>query len=160
MLTVLLSFTFFWIAMETETHIGKRIKSARDKLGLSIIDIGNHLEITPQAVHFWEVGQTVPRGKRINDLAKLLKVSPHWLQFGEGKQDATPDINGQKVLDSQQFETICRDALAKTLITCGQLGWITLKEETPLDVILDVGLLEFKKQNLDINEIIKEEEGD
>ena len=138
----------------TDEHIGVRIKRAREKRGISIIDIGKHLNITPQAVHFWESGDTSPRGKRLRNLAKLLRVSVSWLQFGEGKEDDLPDLNGKEILDSKEMEEIYKESLKRALITCGKLGWISLKEGTPLDMIADIGVLELRKLDLDVQSIL------
>lgn len=59
-----------------------RIKYAREALGKTQTELGAAVGVTPQAVQQWESGETAPRGKRIEAIAKALKVSLEWLQLG------------------------------------------------------------------------------
>ena len=42
--------------------------------------------VTTQAVRKWLNGEAIPAGDKIRTLAKWLKVSPHWLHYGEGEK--------------------------------------------------------------------------
>lgn len=44
--------------------------------------------VTAQAVRKWLNGEAIPPGDKIRVLAKWLKVSPHWLHYGEGEKNA------------------------------------------------------------------------
>lgn len=63
---------------------GKQIRHFRELKGLSQTDIARHFGITYQAVQQWESDDTVPRGKRLKELADLLGCSVNDLMFGEG----------------------------------------------------------------------------
>ena len=41
--------------------------------------------VTAQAVRNWINGEAMPTADKIRVLAKWLKVSPHWLHYGEGE---------------------------------------------------------------------------
>ncbi|MES1982700.1 MAG: hypothetical protein V4443_09510 [Pseudomonadota bacterium] len=42
--------------------------------------------VTAQAVRKWLNGESIPAGDRIRALAKWMRVSPHWLHYGEGEK--------------------------------------------------------------------------
>lgn len=65
-----------------KTSIGGRIAEARTALGLNQSELALRINVTPQSVQHWEHGRTVPRGKRIEELAKVLNVTPEWITFG------------------------------------------------------------------------------
>lgn len=50
------------------------IKSQREKLGLSQSDVARELNVRPQSVQQWESGETLPRGSRLDALARVLKI--------------------------------------------------------------------------------------
>ncbi len=62
--------------------------------------------VTTQAVRKWLNGEAIPAGDKIRTLAKWLKVSPHWLHYGEGEK--TRDM--QKV--EEERSAYGEDALA------------------------------------------------
>lgn len=43
--------------------------------------------VTTQAVRKWLNGEAIPAGDKIRALAKWLKVSPHWLHYGESEKN-------------------------------------------------------------------------
>lgn len=62
--------------------IGERIRTVRERLGLSQSDIARKLGIRPQSVQAWESGSTSPRRSYIPGLCEILGVSKQWLEFG------------------------------------------------------------------------------
>lgn len=44
--------------------------------------------VTAQAVRKWLNGEAIPAGDKIRALAKWLKTSPYWLQYGENEKSA------------------------------------------------------------------------
>ncbi len=45
--------------------------------------------VTVQAVRKWIDGEAIPAGDKIRTLAKWLKVSPHWLHYGENEKNVS-----------------------------------------------------------------------
>lgn len=62
--------------------IGKRIAQARTDAGLNQSELAVRIGVTPQSVQHWEHDRTVPRGKRVEALSKVLGVSQEWITFG------------------------------------------------------------------------------
>lgn len=53
--------------------------------------------ITTQAVRKWLSGEALPSSDKIRALAKWLKVSPHWLHYGEDEKTAgAPKIEEER----------------------------------------------------------------
>ncbi|OOH86382.1 transcriptional regulator [Pasteurellaceae bacterium 15-036681] len=88
--------------MHTEsdkTGFSKRLKVALELAGLenlSLAEIANKFNlrhpnkpITPQAVHNWLIGQSIPTPDKVETLSKWLNISIEWLRYGredvEGK---------------------------------------------------------------------------
>ena len=68
--------------------IGKRIALAREALGLNQSELARELNVTPQSVQAWEADKNVPRPKKIEALAAVLKTSISHL-MGETETDST-----------------------------------------------------------------------
>lgn len=65
------------------TTIHKRIREARLKKKITLVELGNIMGVSPQAVNSWEKeGGNIPKSNKITRLAEALDVSPNWLQFG------------------------------------------------------------------------------
>lgn len=56
-------------------ELSERIKRWRDSRGLSQAAVAERLEISPAAVAQWELGQTTPSTKHLEQLAEVLGVS-------------------------------------------------------------------------------------
>lgn len=66
----------------------KRLKETRIKAGLSQENLAIACEWEGRArISNYENGTRSPRPKDVEKLAKVLKVSPQWLQFGEGSDN-------------------------------------------------------------------------
>jgi len=75
--------------------LGKRLKVARKKCGLTQEQIADKFDISPAAVSSWERDKTVPELAKLPALWKTLKVPPEWLLDGVGdppEQDALSDL--------------------------------------------------------------------
>lgn len=74
--------------MKKET-VGDRIKRARERAGLNQSELGRRVGVKPQAVQQWESGSNLPADReRYIQIAKVLEVTPYWLEYGEL---STPD---------------------------------------------------------------------
>lgn len=78
------------------THIGDRIREAREARKMSQSDLARALGIRPQAVNNWESGATQPRPQKYPDLCRVLGVTRSYL-LGEQNLELTnitpgPDI--------------------------------------------------------------------
>ena len=68
-------------------NIGSRIRQARIAAGLSQARLAELLGVTRSACSQWESSQgTVPRGRRLAELASLLDDNYEWLAMGAGSQ--------------------------------------------------------------------------
>jgi transcriptional regulator with XRE-family HTH domain len=54
--------------------VGRRIKLARERAGLSQEDLGDLLRVTRSSVSLWEKGRSVPTGERARKLAEVFKL--------------------------------------------------------------------------------------
>lgn len=62
--------------------IARSIKRAREAAGLNQSELARLLDISPQAVQKWEAGETLPRGRRMQQLCEALNVSVAELMDG------------------------------------------------------------------------------
>lgn len=63
--------------------LGQRIARKREQAGLNQSELARRLSVTPQAVQKWESEVSVPRGKRLDDIAAALSTSVAYLVTGE-----------------------------------------------------------------------------
>lgn len=64
--------------------IGERLRVARARKKLTLRDVANTINVTPQAVHKYEDNKSMPNSRAFLALCELLDVSAEWLM------DATP----------------------------------------------------------------------
>ncbi len=63
--------------------VGDRIKRARERLGLNQSELARRVGVRPQAVQQWENGSNFPADRdRYEQIAKVLEVTPYWLEYG------------------------------------------------------------------------------
>ena len=55
----------------------KIIAEARERLGINQSELARRLNVTPQAVQAWESGKSVPRPKKLVEIAEALNISTH-----------------------------------------------------------------------------------
>lgn len=63
-------------------EIGVRLRSERERVGLSRDQVVTHISYSRSTLQQWEAGSTEPPISAIEQLAKLYKVSPQYLIFG------------------------------------------------------------------------------
>jgi transcriptional regulator with XRE-family HTH domain len=68
---------------ERYTGCAERLRSSRERLGLSLRELAAAATVSYQAVLNTESGQTVPRVDTIEAIAVALDVAPGWLAYGE-----------------------------------------------------------------------------
>lgn len=71
-----------------------RVKSRRDELGLTQIQLAKKVGVSGVTISQWESGDYSPKGKNLYKLADALECSPDWLIFGEEKQ-TKPESNAE-----------------------------------------------------------------
>lgn len=62
----------------------ERLKLARERRDINQTQLADFLGVSAQTVQQWESGKTMPRHKRVNALARHLRVREQWLMFGQG----------------------------------------------------------------------------
>lgn len=62
--------------------VGERLRSARQRAGLTIQKVAQCLGVDKSAVVRWESGELTPKLWRITELAELLGESQEWIAFG------------------------------------------------------------------------------
>jgi phage repressor protein C with HTH and peptisase S24 domain len=70
--------------------LGQRIQKARKDRGMTQENLGQAFGITREAVQQWEADETQPRGRRMRELATLLRVDLQWLLTGELPAEPKP----------------------------------------------------------------------
>ena len=63
--------------------IGERIRTLREKKGLSQTELARLIGVRPQSVQQWEAGKTEPRSGRLEALAEALDTYLAYLRFGD-----------------------------------------------------------------------------
>lgn len=71
-----------------------RVKSRRDEIGLTQIQLAKKVGVSGVTISQWESGDYSPKGKNLYKLADALECSPDWLIFGEEKQ-TKPESNAE-----------------------------------------------------------------
>lgn len=72
--------------------LGKRIKAARKRFGITQREIAKEFDISPAAVSSWERDETVPEFDKLGRLALVLKVPDSWLIKGTGDPPQDDEI--------------------------------------------------------------------
>jgi len=86
--------------------IGNRIREERRRLGLSQVALANLLGVSQGCIAWVEKGRSHTIHK-LERLAEILEVNPHWLETGEG--DSTPQVelfDIRKIKNNLKKETI------------------------------------------------------
>lgn len=78
--------------------LGQRIARKREQAGLNQSELARRLSVTPQAVQKWESEVSVPRGKRLDDIAAALGTSVAYLVTGEFLARSDPAESNATVL--------------------------------------------------------------
>lgn len=96
--------------MENETtklEFSKRLKTALQSAGVADLSLASmatkfnlrhpNRSITPQTIHNWLIGASIPTDDKIETLAKWLNTSPEWLRYG------ITQINGDKLTKDEHY---------------------------------------------------------
>lgn len=59
----------------TSTSLGKQIKEARKRAGMTQADVAEKMSISVQAVSQWETNRTIPNYRNLRDLQRLIGMS-------------------------------------------------------------------------------------
>lgn len=68
--------------------LGKRIAQKREQAGLSQSELARRLDLSPQSVQKWESEVSVPRNKKLGDIAAALSTTVGFLITGEAGKPA------------------------------------------------------------------------
>ena len=71
-------------ADDTAATFGDRIRAARSRLGLSVVDLARAMAVKQKTIEAWEMDRVVPRANKLQMLAGVLNVSVGWLLTGAG----------------------------------------------------------------------------
>lgn len=94
-------------------NFSRRLQYACDLAGIAALgkgrqtDIAEKLGVSVEAVRKWLSDESRPNPGRLDDLARLLKVSPGWLATGEGEP---------RDIKLPQIETSLRDQFAASVL--------------------------------------------
>ena len=77
---------------QDKSEFSKRLRFALEQAGMAALSTGAlanrfnlrhpNKSVTPQAVHNWLIGQSIPTADKIDTLAKWLGSTPEWLRHG------------------------------------------------------------------------------
>jgi transcriptional regulator with XRE-family HTH domain len=87
--------------------LGDRLRSAREKSGLSAKQVADRLGVKPQSVSAWEHDQREPRANKLHMLAGILNVSMTWLLEGSGKGPKVRSVELELEELSTQITALC-----------------------------------------------------
>ncbi|MNJ32040.1 HTH-type transcriptional regulator PrtR [compost metagenome] len=73
----------YWLHDWLMSTLGKRIALKREQAGLNQSELARRLSVTPQAVQKWEAEVSVPRGRRLDEIALALSTTAAYLISGD-----------------------------------------------------------------------------
>jgi transcriptional regulator with XRE-family HTH domain len=105
------------VLYDVEMTLGKRIKSARERLRPKMTQdaLGDHFGITDKAVSGWERDTDRPDLAKIAKLARVLKVPSNWLLDGKSAPPA-PDALESLLEELDPEARALLEAMAHTLL--------------------------------------------
>jgi transcriptional regulator with XRE-family HTH domain len=95
-------------------EISKRIKETREARGMTASELARLVGVTPTAVWNWEKNSITPRRPALEQIAKVLGVSIHFLLTGEGETRQMDETRSVGTVAS-----ILEDAKAKLVEATG-----------------------------------------
>lgn len=78
--------------------IGKRIAQKRELAGLNQSELARRLGLTPQSVQKWESEESIPRGRRLDEIALALSTTTAYLVAGVN--ESPPPRSNAEMLES------------------------------------------------------------
>src|SRR5580704_1921295 len=103
-----------YLANSSPTEISKRIKETREARGMTASELARLVGVTPTAVWNWEKNSITPRRPALEQIAKALGVSIHFLLTGEG---GTMQVDETRSVGT--VASILEDAKAKLVEATG-----------------------------------------
>lgn len=92
--------------------MGARIREARERLGVSVAELGLASGSTRQKVQFWERGEHFPPLRDLPELCRLLRVEPNYIMGFE----AMKALNSQEIVQArmqlQAIAAACKEERA------------------------------------------------
>ena len=64
-----------------EPSLRKTIRELREESGLTQFELATKIEVTPSAVHNWEVGRNEPKASQLRKIAMLFAVTMDSIAF-------------------------------------------------------------------------------
>ena len=80
--------------------LGKRIALKREQAGLNQSELARRLSVSPQAVQKWESEVSIPRGRRLDEIALALSTTVGFLITGEAYARSAGEKSNAELLGS------------------------------------------------------------
>ncbi len=116
------------------SSLADRVKMSRERLGLIQEDLAKACNISQNAIHKIEAGDT-KKPRNLLELARALNVDPHWLQTGEGDYNSCPDVDIIEK-DKDYSDSHVSISLYDIKLSAGNgsavIEWIPRKSDEPL----------------------------
>lgn len=142
---------------EDKKQIGKRIKSIRTSLGLTMSQFGDRVADAPQSiVSRWESGKSVPSAERLKIIGKLGHTSSDWILYGY--EESIDSIKELINLSKKSSETDRASSVFDSLVLAIKNSSDS-KEEIELisAIMLDIFVIQTQFKKLKNNEISPED---
>ncbi len=100
-----------------DNNLGALIKKEREKRGWDQPDFASRMEVMQQTVSRWESGDSVPRSKDLQKLAKIFSLDQNDLLLMAGRDvddvesPLIPYLPLQSIFNSADFEFFCQDLI-------------------------------------------------
>lgn len=91
--------------MAHPSNVAERIRTSRERLGLTQAALGARLGVTRSQVTLWETGGRNPSPTSLKQIAAALAISVEWLATGKGASKSAPGGSLQGV-DEQLLELV------------------------------------------------------
>ena len=74
------------------------LRKVRQEIGLSLPELASHLEVSGQAIHYWEMGSVIPSHHNMVKIAKFLglkvdKLERKWDAWHKKLQSSSKDLS-------------------------------------------------------------------
>ena len=86
--------------------IGKRLRSMRHNMNMTLKDLSAVLGVSPNSVYRWENDLAVPRKAALNKMAEFYRVPVRWLINGITVEEDIPMLSDNSF--EQSLLSICR----------------------------------------------------
>jgi transcriptional regulator with XRE-family HTH domain len=100
--------------------IARRIREARERLGLRVVDVAKALGVQWNTPQRYETGEMLPSGQRLVQLAAILKVTPEWIQHGDARMEPLGGLPPEILAALDRLED---RLLASTVTKARSMNW-------------------------------------